>query len=350
MHTRISLHQYKYGRRIWIIVLVTLILGLIVGTGGCAVARLPEALNSRVVSLVYMQTGDSVTEISPGDGEGLFITPSINPKGDEVVFHGALTGYSRIWRYTQEDDSSVALTDEDYVAVEPSYSWDGMLISFAADKGIDQKRTDMSEIGNSLLKMGMMYLGGNPKAMNIYIMNSDGSALRQITKWDAVDMRPAFSPDGQQILFMSSKESGSIKKLSLYTVSVKGDEEPQMIPNSEGANRPWYSVDGEWIYYWKEIDDRGTLCQMSADGSEWHPLASDTGGIGSHGPFIDSSGEWLWFHSVQDTYNQIFKMPIGGGDFVSVTPPGFEEHHVAHVTAANNGNYTFDDLIVKKKR
>jgi len=316
---------------------------------GCAVARLPAALKSRVVSLVYMNTDEAVIEISPGDGEGIFVTPSINPKGNEAVFHGAVTGFSRIWKYSLDSDKTIALTGDDYVAVEPSYSWDGTQIAFSADKGIDQKREDMFDIGNSLLKMGQMYLGGNPKAMNIFIISSDGNNLRQITTWNAVDMRPTFSPDGNHILFMSSKESGSIKKLSLYTVSLTGGEEPQLIPNSEGANRPWYSVDGDWIYYWKEIDDRGTLCRMKADGSEWNPLANDTGGKGSHGPFIDQDGDWLWFHSVPDVYNQIFKMPIDGGDFVSVTPIGFEEDHVAHVTAATNGNYTFDVLIVLKK-
>ena len=162
-------------------------------------------------------------------------------------------------------------------------------------------------------------------------------------------MRPTFSPDGQHILFMSSHMSGKLTKLHLYTVSVTGDEEPQLIPNSEGANRPWYSADGEWIYYWKEIDKRGTLCRMSSDGSEWRPLADDTGGKGSHGPFIEPNGEWLWFHSVPDTYNQIFRMPVDGGDAISVTPPGFEKEHVAHVTAASNGNYTFDVLVVLKK-
>lgn len=349
MNERITSHQQRI-RILRTIGRFVLALGMAVSTNGCAILRLPAALNSRLVSQVYMQTEDTLTEISPGMGEGLFVTPSISPAGDEAVFHGAVTGYSRIWRYTQEDDTTVALTDDDYVAIEPSYSWDGTRIAFAADKGIDQKREDMFKISNSLLKMGQMYLGGNPKVMNIYIMNSDGSDMRQITTWDAVDMRPTFSPDGQYILFMSTHKSGTLKKLYLYTVSVTGDEEPQLIPNSEGANRPWYSVDGEWIYYWKEIDKRGTLCRMSSDGSEWHPLADDTGGEGSHGPFIDPNGEWLWFHSIPDKYNQIFKMPIDGGDAISVTPPGFEEEHVGHVTASSNGNYTFDVLKVFKKK
>ena len=349
MHKHNTSQQNISGRAIRIIILATLVLSMVVVTGGCAVARLPAALKSRIVSLVYLKTDDSVSDISPGSGEGVFVTPSINPAGDEVVFHGAVSGYARIWKYSLENDKAIALTGDDYVAVEPAFSWDGTLIAFAADKGIDQKREDMYNIGNSLLKMGQMYLGGNPKVMNIFIMSPDGSNLRQITTWDAVDMRPTFSPDGKQILFMSSKESGSLKKLSLYTVSVMGGEEPQLIPNSEGANRPWYSVDGEWIYYWKDIDDRGTLCQMKADGSEWKPLASDTGGKGSHGPFIDPDGEWLWYHSVPDTYNQLFKMPINGGEKIPITPPGFEADHAAHVTAAQNGNFSFDVLYVKEK-
>jgi len=341
--------QRKPGRNLRRIVALATVLVVVFIGYRCGLHRLPAALNSRLVSVVYMQTGDTVTKISPGDGEGLFVTPSISPNGDEAVFHGAVSGHSRIWRFTQWDGKTVALTGDDYAAVEPCYSWDGSRIVFAADRGVDQRRADMSKIANNLLKMGQMYLGGSPKVMNIYIMNSDGSDLRQLTTWKAVDVRPTFNPDGQHVLFMSTHKSGSRRKLNLYTVSVTGDEEPELVPNGERANRPWYSPDGEWIYFWREIGKRGTLCRMRSDGSEWHQLADDTGGLGSHGAFVDPGGDWLWYHSVPDAYNQIFKMPIDGGDPICVTPPGFEKEHVAHVTAARNGNITFDVLEVHKK-
>ena len=277
------------------------------------------------------------------------VTPNINSNGNEVIFHGAINGYSRIWKYNLDNDTTIALTSENYVAVEPCFSWDGKLIAFAADKGIEQDREDMKDISNSVLKMGMMYLGGDPEILNIYVMNSDGSNLRQITKWKAIDMRPTFSPDGQHILFMSTHRSGDIEKRDLYSVSVSGNDEPKLIPNSEGANRPWYSLDSEWIYYWKEIDERGTICRMKSDGSEWHPIPEDKGGVGSHGPFIDSKGKWLWFHSVRDKenpMNQIFKMNVDGGEFISVTPKGFEQEQAGHVTSAINDSYSFDVLKV----
>ena len=316
---------------------------------GIAILWLSVQASRYVVVEAYLQTENTLSVISPGDGMGIFTTPSISPVGDEAVFHGAVTGFSRIWRYTQENGATVALTDDDYVAVQPSYSWDGTLIAFSADRGIDQQREDMSSISNNIFKLGQMYLGGNPQVMNIYIMNADGSNLRQLTTRDALDTRPTFSPDGQHILFMSTLENSSRDGLHLFTVAVAGEEVPQLIPNSEGAYRPWYSIDGEWIYYWTEIDGRGTLSRMASDGSEWHSLADDTGGKGSHGPFVDPSGEWLWFHSLPDRFNQIFKMPIHGGDPISVTPPGFEEEQVAHVTAASNGNYVFDVIRVLMK-
>ncbi len=326
-----------------VLIVVALLIGFVVLKFGVG------ALNSRLINEVYLQIEDTSIKISPGEDEGLFMTPNISPNGNAVVFSGAVTGYARIWQYNHADGTTVALTSADYVAVEPSYSWDGTHIAFAADRGIDQSRTDMSKISNNPLLMNQMYLGGTPEVLNIYVMNADGSDLRQLTSGTGVDMRPTFSPDGQHVLFMSSRESGSLKELYLYTIPVTGDAAPRLIPNSVGAKRPWYSANGEWIYFWKEVDERDTLCRMAADGSTWHPLAADKEGEGSHGPFVDPSGEWLWFHSVHEKVYQIFKMPIEGGPVISVTPPGFERKTVAHATAARNGYYAFDVLGVTKK-
>ena len=328
---------------------IAILVALLIGIQSCVVSRLISALSSHIISEVYIQTEDTLKLVSPSIKEGLFVTPNINSNGNEVVFHGASSGFSRIWKYNLDNDTTIALTDKHFVSVEPCFSWDGKQIGFAADKGIEQEREDMKNISNNLLKMGMMYLGGDPEILNIFVMNSDGSNLRQITKWKAIDMRPTFSPDGQHILFMSTYKSGDIEKRDLFTVSVSVNEEPKIIPNSEGANRPWYSLDGEWIYYWKEIKERGTLCRMRSDGSEWNTIADDKGGVGSHGPFIDPSGKWLWFHSVRDEeipINQIFKMHVDGGEFISVTPKGFEKEHAGHVTSALNGSYSFDVLKV----
>ena len=41
---------------------------------------------------------------------------------------------------------------------------------------------------------------------DLFVMNTDGSNVHAITKGDAVDWFPRFSPDGSRILFMRSKK------------------------------------------------------------------------------------------------------------------------------------------------
>lgn len=53
---------------------------------------------------------------------------------------------------------------------------------------------------------------------NIYIVNADGGQARQITSNPAYDTRPIWTPDGQNIVFCSTRESSK----DIYKVSAKG--------------------------------------------------------------------------------------------------------------------------------
>jgi hypothetical protein len=64
---------------------------------------------------------------------------------------------------------------------------------------------------------------------DLFLMNPDGSNVRQITKGDNVDWFPRFSPDGSKILFCRSKkgwvyerDANSDGKWDLWTVTPEG--------------------------------------------------------------------------------------------------------------------------------
>ena len=56
---------------------------------------------------------------------------------------------------------------------------------------------------------------------DIYVMNSDGSDVRQLTNNDAYDGYPVWSPDGSKIAFLSSRDNRD-NQWSLYVMDADG--------------------------------------------------------------------------------------------------------------------------------
>ena len=74
---------------------------------------------------------------------------------------------------------------------------------------------------------------------DLFVMNTDGSNVHAITKGDAVDWFPRFSPDGSRILFTRSKkgwvyerDANADGKWDIYTVTPEGKEETKVVDNA----------------------------------------------------------------------------------------------------------------------
>src|SRR5512133_3151752 len=87
---------------------------------------------------------------------------------------------------------------------------------------------------------------------DLFVMNTDGSNVHAITKGDAVDWFPRFSPDGSRILFTRSKkgwvyerDANSDGKWDIYTVTPDGKEETKVVDNASWGG--WIGAD-EIVY------------------------------------------------------------------------------------------------------
>jgi Tol biopolymer transport system component len=87
---------------------------------------------------------------------------------------------------------------------------------------------------------------------DLYVMSTDGSHVRQITKGDAVDWFPRFSPDGTRILYTRSKkgwvferDANTDGKWDIYTVAPGGGDETKVVDNASWGS--WVSND-EIVY------------------------------------------------------------------------------------------------------
>lgn len=95
------------------------------------------------------------------------------------------------------------------------------------------------------------------RAMDIFVVNRDGSDLRQLTTNTAIDNSPRWSPNGTQIAFVSDR-SGSAQ---IYTMSADGLQQTRLSSSCSHSDRPTWapSLTGVQIAY---------TCKTSAAGHD----------------------------------------------------------------------------------
>jgi TolB protein len=96
----------------------------------------------------------------------------------------------------------------------------------------------------------------------IYVLNADGSGLRQVTDNSLPDRMPAWSPDGRSIVFASARTG----LFQIYSMRADGSRQRRLSDQAEDCETPTWSPNGRWIVascqlgWWK-------LVRMRPDGS-----------------------------------------------------------------------------------
>ena len=91
-----------------------------------------------------------------------------------------------------------------------------------------------------------------PSRLDIYVMNADGSGVRQVTRNGAANFAPFFHPDGQRIIFASNLAD---KKGTFHLYLIKDDGTGLEQVTSEGGfnSFPMFSPDGTKLVW---VSDR----------------------------------------------------------------------------------------------
>ena len=161
-------------------------------------------------------------------------------RGGKLVFTSVRDGDLDL--YAMDEAGEVTrLTDEPGYDGGAFYSPDCSEIVWRASRPRGQEL----EAYRALLEEGLI----RPNALEIFLMNADGSDVRQLTSNGAANFCPTFTADGARILFSSNVGSASGREFDLWLVGKEGGE-PQRITGAPGFDGfPQFSPDGHWLVW-----------------------------------------------------------------------------------------------------
>jgi Tol biopolymer transport system component len=328
------------------------------------------------------ETGD-VERVSPGYGKTTCAW--IHPAGDRILFastqfdpdakkkqqaeidkraSGKQDRYA--WDYDEQFDlvewnkatgEYKKLTDVRGYDAEASYSPDGSLIAFSSNRLAYSKPLSDRE--------KLLFEKDPATALDLYVMNSDGSDVRQITDVFGYDGGPFFSPDGKKICWRRFAEDGATAEI--YSANVDGSDPKRLTNIGAMSWAPYFHPSGDYLIFGTNINGFANfeLYLVDAEGKHEPVRVTTTDGFDSLPVFTPSGDELAWTSTrTENKKSQIFmaqwndsqaRKSLGlhetspQADGLSIMPPSSSQLSLAKEQAkatlqANDPDYRASDV------
>lgn len=210
--------------------------------------------------------------------------PRKSPNGQKILFYRSPAGvhdrdYSKVSLWVMNADGS------DLKELRP----------VKADGWAQQGHAEWSPDGTQLAMFG-----GSRLSPQIFITDANGQNAQQITKRAGVNLDPAWSPDGSQIVFVACPAAFCFEAdYEIYTLAVATGKLERISNNRLRDHDPYFSPDGTKIAWLTQTSKKGIAgewnIQLSdVDGKNQRWLTNDKH-INSK-PAWSKNGQLIYFH------------------------------------------------------
>ncbi|HUF11000.1 MAG TPA: hypothetical protein VMO47_16890, partial [Rhodothermales bacterium] len=176
-------------------------------------------------------------------GDGYDAEATVSPDGRFVIFTSTRSGDLDLWRY------EVATGDLLQLTTELGYDG-GAFFSRASDKIVwraSRPTGEDAEAYTSLLAQNLV----EPKALNLFVANIDGSEARQVTDLPGANWAPFLHPDGQRVIFASNHhtlDQGG-REFDLFLIGVDGTGLERVTHSGTFDAFPMFSFAGDKLVF-----------------------------------------------------------------------------------------------------
>jgi TolB protein len=225
--------------------------------------------------------GSKIAQLTRDDAD--HEDPAWSPDGTRIAFVLIAGGHNRIAVMRANGSNVEVVTPQEQNTIHPNWSSDSKRIIYCTNDDLEPSKKNTAEIYSidlatkettAIITGGINTYGSWSPDMRqivfrkiigeenseVFVANSDGSNLRNLTNNPFFDGWPAWSPDGKRIAFASNRRGHGYQ---IFVMNADGSN-VQLVANTEGrATAPRWSRDGKTIYFTNCVEkDYATDCEI----------------------------------------------------------------------------------------